>query len=240
MKHAQTYPFETLDDATREYLRQARDSGGHKMPGIIVRKSNYLPAVGLVVGAFLIALTLVFTIPPSFFDSPLHTAMLQTAGFLSGGWLILAALRVWAMRNSHSYLGNFVYADALRIWDASGAKVTVTDIDELDEANATQNFNEGKYQNTTIDLSLKFSKTSLTVHDEEGGRQLTAFLNCIAGIHNDENHYLREVPPAAQGAIAREIARTGLMPSHMEDRDVVVHEIPEPQQVSSPRSGVVS
>src|SRR5262245_59834632 len=177
---SETYLFETLDDATQQYLRQARDSGGHKMPGIIVRKSNYLPAVALVAGGFLIALTVVFTIPPGFFDNPLHTAMLQTAGFLMGGWLVLSALRVWAMRKSHGYLGHFVYADSLRIWDASGAKVTVTDIDDLDEANSTQNFNEGKYQNTTIDVHLKFGKASFTVHDEEGGRQMTVFLNCLA------------------------------------------------------------
>jgi hypothetical protein len=240
MSRTQTYHFETLDEATQDYLRLARDNRGLEMPGIRVHKSDYLPLLGLIIGVGLIVATLVLTLPPHFFDNPTNEAMLQTAGLLVGGWMVIAACRVWAAKRSPRYLGHFVYADARHVWDASGARVRVTDIGELREAKATQNYSEGKYQNTKVELRFPGERPSLTVHDEDGGERLVAFLNHLIRLRGGEGGGRATASPVALGAMARIAAYTGKVPATVDEGGLALSRLPEPEQVSEPRSGVVN
>jgi hypothetical protein len=240
MSRTQTYHFETLDEATKDYLRLARDNRGSEMPGICVHKSDFLPLLGLIIGIGLIVATLVLTLPPHFFDNPTNEAMLQTAGLLVGGWMVIAACRVWAAKRSPRYLGHFVYADARHVWDASGALVRITDIGELREAKATQNYSEGKYQNTKVELSFPGERPSLTVHDEDGGDRLVAFLNHVIRLRGGEGGGRATASPVTLGAMARVAAYSGKVPTALSERALAVSRLPEPEQVSEPRSGLVN
>src|SRR2546429_9560015 len=100
------YGFEELDRETRDYLIHVRDEAGHGMPGVYVGTPNYLPVVGVILGFVVVIVTLIVTLPPT--DPPVKEALLQTAGFLFGGWLVPAALRVWMGGNSGRYAGHFV------------------------------------------------------------------------------------------------------------------------------------
>src|SRR5688500_2208469 len=104
----ETYQFEELDGETRDYLSLAKERNGKGMPGIFVGKSSYWPVIGLILGFVILVATVLFTFPPT--APPMKEAMLQTAGFLLGGWMIVAALRVWS--SARKYAGHFIYADA--------------------------------------------------------------------------------------------------------------------------------
>src|SRR5262245_11187702 len=148
----QTYQFEELDHETREYLMLAKDKHGKGMPGIFAAKPFYLPLIGMLVGFGIMVATLVATFPPIL--PPVQEALLQTAGFMCGGWMVIAALRVWTSGRSGKYAGHFVYTDSEHLYEGTGGVVHITDLNELREAKSIQNFNEGKYKNTSITVKV--------------------------------------------------------------------------------------
>src|SRR4051794_7775000 len=174
----ETYQFEELDGETREYLLYARDKKGKGAPGVFAAQPNYLPVVGVALGFAVMIATLFLTFPPT--SHPVREAMLQTAGFLLGGWMVIAALRVWAGSKSGSYAGHFIYTDAEFLYEAKGGTVEVTDLYELRDAKAVANFNEGKYQNTDITLKVGKSRKTIQVSEEERARRMTVFLNTVS------------------------------------------------------------
>lgn len=217
----ETYQFEELDGETREYLLYARDKAGKGSPGVFASQPNYLPVIGVVVGFAVMVATLFLTFPPT--SHPVREAMLQTAGFLLGGWMVLAALRVWAGARSGSYAGHFVYADPENLYEAKGGTVEVTDLYELTDAKAIANFNEGKYQNTDVTLKIGKKRKTVQVSDEERGRRLTVFLNTVSymrdGGENGSDDELRTLSPEAMGAVAKQVARTGEFPRRLSDAE---------------------
>jgi hypothetical protein len=208
------YGFEEFDRETRDYLLHVRDEAGHTMPGVYIGTPNYLPVIGLILGFVVIIVTVAVTLPPT--DPPVKEALLQTAGFLFGGWLVLAAVRVWMGGSSGRYAGHFVYADPEYLYEVNGSTVTVTDLADLREAKAVQNYNEGKYQNTTVTLRIPQNRHDVHVSDEERGRRLTVFLNAVAymrdGGEDGKDDVLRGLSAEAMGTVAKKVATTGEFP----------------------------
>jgi hypothetical protein len=213
----QSFQFEELDGETREYLHQARESNGKGMPGIFAGKSNHLPLLGMLFGFGIIVLTLLVTFPPTL--PPTKEALLQTAGFLLGGWMIVAAMRVWMSGKSGKYAGHFVFVDADYLYEGKGGVVHVTDLANMRSAKAVKNFNEGKYQNTSITLKVGHDRRTVQVHNEERGRRITVFLNAVCymrdGGEDGKDQDLQKLSPEAMGAVAKEVARTGEFPANI-------------------------
>ena len=84
------------------------------------------------------------------YDDPVRVALLQTAGLLLGGWLLLAGIRLPPPRGVEKVAGHWVYVDPLHLYEAYREQVTVTPIDDVVEANFTHNYNNGSYQNSVI------------------------------------------------------------------------------------------
>jgi hypothetical protein len=118
--------FEELDDQTREYLRAVRASHARGMPGVIFTRSNPWPAVALGCGP-IVALVFVVLGFMSLKDA-WATAMLQTAGVLLGGWLILYGVRRLLAKSSSKFAGFFTYFDPYAAYQAHAETVTVTDV----------------------------------------------------------------------------------------------------------------
>ena len=89
------------------------------------------------------------------YDDPVRVALLQTAGLVIGGWLLLAAIRAKAVKGSSKIAGNWVYADPLHLYEANREQVKITRIDDVVEANFTHNYNNGSYQNSVIRILLE-------------------------------------------------------------------------------------
>lgn len=175
----QTFHFDELDQVSREYLLAIRRNQGDGAPGVYVPTSNWLPTIGMICGVVLVAVVLIFTLAP--LDNPTGMAFLQTALLLTGGWMIVAAVRVWIGANFGTHLGHFVYADASRLWHVQGGRVTVIDLDGLVVAVATDNYNDGNYQNTTVELGLGGGRhVALNVNNLAGAHELVNYLNALA------------------------------------------------------------
>lgn len=228
----QNFQFEELDGETRAYLHQARETNGKGMPGIFTGKSNHLPLLGMLFGFGIIVFTLFVTFPPTL--PPTKEALLQTAGFLLGGWMIIAAMRVWMSGKSGKYAGHFVYVDADYLYEGKGGAVHVTDLANMRSAKAVQNFNEGKYQDTSITVKVGHDRRTFQVQNEERGRRITVFLNAVCymrdGGEDGKDDDLRKLSPEAMGAVAKEVARTGEFPAN-----IGAAEEPDVARVARPR-----
>jgi hypothetical protein len=106
-----------------------------------------------------------------------------------------------------------------------------------------QNFNQGKYQNTSITLKLGRDRKEVKVWNEERGRRLTVFLNAVAymrdGGEDGNDEELRKLSPEAMGAVAKNVAKTGEFPKDVrraEEGDNV--RIPSPRRDGRPSSGL--
>jgi len=238
---SEKYHFEELDGETREYLLLARDKKGKGLPGIYSGETTYLPLVGLIVGVVVMIATLILTFPPT--DQPVREAMLQTAGFMLGGWMVVAALRVWASGKSGKYAGHFVYTDPDYLYEANGTTIEVTDLYDLREAKAVQNFNEGKYQNTAITLKVGKERKTFQVHDEERGRRMTVYLNAVSymrdGGEDGRDDELRKLAPEVMGSVAKQVARTGEFPRNLTADDLEVNRVPHPKREGRPSTGLL-
>jgi hypothetical protein len=262
MAVTETYRLDELDDETRDYLQRARKRRGRGMPGYYVGRNNALPVVALICGIAIVITTFCIAFPP--INEPLAEAMLQTAGFLLGGWCIVAAFRMWGAIKSGKSLGNFTYADSEYLWECSGASITVTDLIDLDRAKATHTHNnEGNYQSSSIVIHLRGTKRTLTLSDAEAAERLSYFLNVLPGLRAGESQESdegderergdgdyevvddrprpRKLTAAQIGGIAAAWASGDDVPSDATENDLELKivDIPHPQRTGTASSGML-
>jgi hypothetical protein len=206
-----TFLFEELDPETRDYLLAVRDGKGKESPGVFAPVTNSLPGLGCFAGVGLIAVTLVVTLVPGIgviFDDPNRVALLQTAGLVLGGWLLLAAVRVWGSQGGKKTAGHWVYADPLHLYEATGERVKVSPLDEVAEAKCEHVSKDGKYQHSTLGIhTAGKKKIVLTLNDEGRASHLTVYLNYLAWARGPEGGGRAALPPATLGGLARYVAR---------------------------------
>lgn len=253
MAVSETFQFEELDGPSREYLLQVRERAGRGMPGIYVRENNYLPFLGCFFGSvvLIVMAVVVFEVITS---NPLAVAMLETASLLVGGWMIIAAIRVWAARKGSRHIGHFVYVDADTLWECKGGHVVTTDIYGVIEARGTENFNQGKYQSTTIVVQTGDGSRKLTIAQAEHSRQLLVFLNVLAWMRgggdgepvtdekSGEKINLKKLPAGIMSGVAKEYAQTGEMPKQYSAKYLELDEteVPVPKREGKASSGLLN
>ena len=130
---AQRYESEELDQATLDYLHRVVRGGGRGMPGLYYDADDGkvsgpgLPVWGFVAGPVVMLLTFALTFDST--RSPVPVALLMTAGYFLGGWLLVAATRCTIARGRAGYLGYFEYIDPLYLWHGRGTAVEVEPLD---------------------------------------------------------------------------------------------------------------
>ena len=214
---ATTFIFEELDEATRDYLTAVRDNEGAGSPGVFVPTSDSLGGCGCIVGPVIIAAVLILTLLPGvgiIFGEPLAVACLQTAGVLLGAWLFLAKFRGKGGSNA----GNWVYADPLHLYVAFREQVTVTQIDDVADANYTHNYDSnGNYQNSVVNIAYgRKGFTSVTLASEARAEQMVTYLNYLAWARGPDGGDRADLPPADLGGLARYVVRNGDEPKDAE------------------------
>ncbi|MBI3408339.1 MAG: hypothetical protein HY040_08280 [Planctomycetes bacterium] len=223
-----TFIFEELDDVTQSYLRKARDSKGLHMTGVFALQGSYLPWFGLFGGLAVIILAFWFTLPP--LGEPVKAAMLQAAGLLLGGWMIVAAVRVWSSRRS---LGNFVFADGVRLWEGRGEALRVTDLAGLEWVDAKDNYNEGKYTGTAFTLNLEGRQRSFSISNGDKATQMYEYLQALSkepGFGSDAAEDFQDIAPGEQVHAGAASKVTVAIAEHS----------PSPERVRQARSGIIA
>jgi hypothetical protein len=232
---ASTFALEELDDATREYLIEVRDREGRGCPGVYAPVKNPWPVVGCIVGPIIIIITLCATFfSDVILDDPGGVALLQTAGLLLGGWMVVAAFRVWTRKGSKKVAGRWVYADPLFLYEAKGEQVRVTDVTEVIEAQYTHNYNNGAYQNSVVRLLLPGNHiASVNLHHEQRAESMVVYYNYLAWARGPDGGERANLPPATLGGLAKYVAKNDNEPLDAEGNvdlsrvELDVDEIPE-------------
>ena len=243
-----TYVFEQLDDATRDYLLTARAREGKGLPGVFVKSSNGLPLIGCILGPIIIGIVLAITFTPDqIYREPNGNALLQTAGVLLGGWMVLAAFRSWGVKNSRNQAGHWLYADPLYLYEAKAEQVTVTPMHDVSEATAVHNLNNNAYQNTAITLKFSDGKSrTLTIADQRRAEAIVTFYNFLAWARGPEGFASNAMTPATLGSLAKYVTKNDNLPLdesgnvNLAAVELDVKEIPdEPQRVGLGRPHVL-
>src|SRR6185312_14031510 len=207
----QKFQLSELDRHTREYLLEVRDNQGKKMPGLFAEVANPLPTIGCICGPLVVVFTLIFTLTDAInviYDDPNRVAFLQTAGILIGGWMFVAAFRVWFGKKSPSSLGHWVYVDALHLYQAQGSEVVAWPVPEMKRASFTHGYNTDTYQRT--DVEVRFPKKEVckfTIKGEEKAERFVAFINYLAFVYGPDGGKREELPPDRLGMLARHVAK---------------------------------
>ena len=215
----QIFIFEELDEATRDYLTKVRDSKGKGMPGMFAKTSSSLAGCGFLAGIGVVVATLVVTLTTWLDglrvvgDEPIRVAMLQTAGFVVGGWLILAYFRMKGTKGNARIAGQWVYMDPLNLYVAMHEQVAVTDVSDVEEASFTHNYNNGNYQNSVIKIVLgNGKKTSFTLKNEVKAEQFATYVNYLGWARGGSGGEVGKLPPASLGAVAKYVAKNDVEP----------------------------
>ena len=180
-------------------------------------------------------------------------ALLETAGLLLGGWLVLAAVRVKIDRARKKNLGSFIYADSLHLWECSNSKVVVTPLNDIDESSCYEKHDkQGNYQESNIVLRADYFSRKLTLRSEKQARRLNRFFNRLIWLReqsdpdtaDDDNTMpdLRNLSPEIMGALARYLTFYKEIPTRIDANELELREssIPEPQKTGQARSGILA
>jgi hypothetical protein len=235
---AETFVFEELDSATREYLIAVRDAKGEGAPGIFVPTSSAFAGCGCIGGPIIIIFTLVATLtswPKDLvYKEPGKLAMLQTAGLLLGGWLAIAGIRAMASKGGKTSAGNWIYVDSLYLYEACREQVTMTPLEDLVEATYTHNYNEGNYQNSVVRLVIEGAGShTVTINNKAKAEQFTSFLNYLAWARGSEGGERGKLSAAKLGAMAKYVSLHDHEPKDSEDNfdfdlvDLEIDNVPE-------------
>ncbi|MFO0824087.1 MAG: hypothetical protein U0792_13405 [Gemmataceae bacterium] len=216
---AQTFLFEELDGPTRDYLTAVRDSNGQGAPGVFTFTSSAMAGCGCISGILIVVATLVLTLT-SMTDvvhkAPERVALLQTAGFLLGGWLVFAGMRS-GNKGNKTMAGHWLYIDPLHIYQGYRETVTVTPVNDVVEATYTHNYNDGSYQNSVVRALLSSgAPVSVTLNNELRAEQMVTFLNYLAWARGPEGGERASLSPDELGALAKYVAENDAEPKNHE------------------------
>jgi hypothetical protein len=233
----QTFNFQELDEETRSYLITVREAKGKGMPGLFAVTASSFPGCALLTGIFLIPLTLAFTLTDwvdIVYKDPVRVAFLQTAGLVVGIWLVFAFFRTHGWKGNSRRAGYWAYADGLHLYLAYREQVGVVAMADVGKAKFTHNYNNGKYQNSTVTVRLTdHSEARFTLTEELRAEQFVTFINYLVWAREEGTGQVTELEPAQLGAVARYVARNDVEPKNHEgklDPDLAatdLDEIPE-------------
>lgn len=219
---SQTFVFEELDSATREYLTAVRDADGDGAPGIYAPTTSAMAGCGCAGGLIVIGLTLALTLTTwldVIYKDPARNAFLQTAGLLVGGWLLVAGVRAKAsVKGSKSLAGHWVYVDPLHLYEAKYEQVKVTPIEDAVEANFTHNYNNGSYQNSVVRILLDGGRSlSFTLNNDARAEQMVVYLNYLAWARGPEGKERAGLPAGSLGGLAKYVSVHDVEPKDADD-----------------------
>ena len=234
---SQKYVFEELDDATHDYLIAVRDDRGRRLARRVrPDQSSSMAGCGCIAGPIIILVTLLFTLTTwidVIYDDPARVALLQTAGLLLGGWLLLAAFRSSAAKGSRRVAGHWVYVDPL---------APVRGVPRAGHGHPDRRRGRGELHAQLQQRHLPEQRhprspgrqpvRQVTLNNEPRAEQMVVFLNYLAWARG-EGGDRATLPPASLGGLAKYVSKNDAEPKDAEGNinlnlvELDITEVPE-------------
>jgi hypothetical protein len=208
-----TIDVSQLDENTKAYLKVVRIARGTGSPGLYHTVSSGMPIVAFIAGLLILAF-LVWAGYSS--NKPAWAnAMIQTAGVLLGGWLMLYAVRRW-LAGTENYVGHFYYFDPKHVYVGQGDQLQYARLSDDVEAEpigtSGLRFRDNGRQ---FQLNLPHRAFSLSAAN---------YYNLVGQIQEDEDY--RDLSLAHTGAVAKYIIQNDAAPASLNDLDLNIDEVP--------------
>jgi hypothetical protein len=227
--------FEELDDETRAYLQEVRERRGNRTPGVYVGGSNAWPIIAFILGPIIMLVALA----ESFLSTKdaWAVAMLQTAGVMLGGWMVIYAFRRW-FASSRRFVGFFTYFDPVRVYQAAGETVTVTDVSDFSQVDVKHQYSNGTYTGSRVTFDLDGRRLVVPVKGEARADLVEDYYRALVKLEEHDDRKWRDLPAAELGGVAKFLAKEEELPHDVTEVRLEVTETPEePKQSSRAGSG---
>jgi len=205
-----------LDGESLAYLQRVKRSGGRGTAGLYVSGSEQASGwLYLIIGVVVMPLFLWIgytTNKPAWAN-----AMIQTAGVLLGGWMIVAFLRLSVF--GQGKLGNFVLLDPNRVYVANGEEFQFADLDGETEAEPVGE--KG--------LGLKTSEGKFLLPLPERSLALIAadYYDALSHLRSKDDPRWNACSEAELGAVAKFMVRNDREPQSLNEVEIEVEELLE-------------
>ena len=211
-----TIDYATLDDDTKGYLRAVRDANGVGSPGVFHPVSSGRPGCALLVG--LIVLPLFVWAGYSSNKPAWANAMIQTAGVLLGGWLVLYAFRRWTA-SPDKYVGKFFYFDPDHVYVGEADQLKYA---PLDEETTAEPVGQSSVRIETADgrFDVPLPNRAAAVH-------VANYYDALGHLREDESGRWAKLSSAELGAVAKYMVRNDRLPNGLEEVDLTIDRLPE-------------
>jgi hypothetical protein len=228
--------FEELDDETRAYLQEVRERRGNRTPGVYVGGGNAWPVVAFILGPIIMLVSL----SESFLSTKdaWAVAMLQTAGVMLGGWMVVYAFRRW-FASPRRFVGFFTYFDPTHVYQAAGDTVTVTDVSDFSQVDVRHQYSSGTYSGSRVTFDLDGRRWVVPVKGEARADLIEDYYRSLVKLEEHDDRKWRDLPAAELGGVAKYLATQEELPHDVTEVRLEVTGTPaEPKQASRAGSGL--
>ncbi len=203
--------FAELDEPTRDYLLGVVKSRGRGAPGIYLSESSWAPWVAFFLGPVIFLVSFCAGIGSG--KGAWAIAMLQTAGVVLGGWLMIFAIRRWFGAGSEKYPGKFLYFDPLHVYQCAGEGITITSLQSVQAVTAVPG--DGGFR---MAFDLGDDRVLWVPMPSPGAAALVEdYYAAMADVERQENSPFVSGGPAMIGAASVYAAREGELPRGLGD-----------------------
>lgn len=211
-----TIDYAQLDDDTKAYLRAVRNGNGVGSPGVFHPMSSGMPVVAFLAGLAVIPL---FVWAGYSSNKPAWAnAMIQTAGVVLGGWMILYAIRRWTA-SADKYAGQFYYFDPLHVFVGQGEQLQYAHIRE--EMSAEPVGSSGlRFEDEVSAFQLNLPNRAIALYAAN-------YYDALGHLSEDEEGRWSKLNSAELGAVAKYMVRNERPPASLDDVDLNIEDIPD-------------
>lgn len=211
-----TYSLATLDEPTKEYLRQVADSAGTS-EGVLLSKGGKGAGgwFSLLLGGGAVALAMKLVVPNHYaWFNVLESEQVTWRTILLAVGLALMGRGLWSIvaRRRWGSLGKFVYLDSRYLWEARGTEVKATPVEALLKTTGTHHINNGSYTHTTIKMESANDWRTLHGGSRERAEEFVMFANACSMLRTQlspELAALVAIEPGLLMQMARRLLRGG-------------------------------
>lgn len=228
---------EELDADTREYLREVRSRRGSRTPGVFIAGSNSWPLLAFILGPVIIVAAILVGFLST--KEAWAVAMLQTAGVVLGGWMIVYAFRRW-FAGGRSFAGYFTYFDPTHVYQVRGDTVTVTDVSDFHAVEVRHQYSSGSYAGSRVLFDLGGRPLAVPVSGESRADFVEEYYRSLVKLEEHDEKKWRSLPPAELGAVAKHFVAEEELPRDADDVPLEVTETPaEPARATRAAPAVI-